>query len=161
MKLTESKKVGKKDEELRAILTLKMAREGWENPRQFHLGSGVASKFSIETTRRAFNPCDYKSMEPSTLLIILKYLNFSANEIRDILKNFTSDKEIWPLLGDGTTALTTQEEAMVEIFRMIRAAKPEMLPNIADNLDLMAMAAGIEFKALTNRLRVHITTKEA
>ena len=150
----------KKEEQLRALLVNKMAAEGWENPRQFHLGSGVARKYSIETTRRAFNPCDYKSMEPSTLLVICKYLNFSANEIKDILKNYTDDKEIWPLLGDGATALTTQEEAMVEVFRMIRAAKPEILPNIADMLDLMAMTAGIECKALTNRLRVHITSKE-
>jgi hypothetical protein len=146
----------KKDEQLRAMLVHKMASEGWENPRQFHLGSGVARKFSIETTRRAFNPCDYKTMEPSTLLVICKYLNFSANEIKGILKNFTDDQELWPLLGDGATALTTQEEAIVEVFRLIRAAKPEILPNIADMLDLMAMTAGVECKTLTNRLRVHI-----
>ena len=150
----------KKEEKLRSLLVLKMASEGWENPRQFHLGSGVARKFSIETTRRAFNPCDYKSMEPSTLLVICKYLNFSPSEIKGILKDFTDDREIWPLLGDCSVSLTTQEEAMVEVFRMIRAAKPEILPNIADMLDLMAMTAGVECKALTNRLRVHIT-KEA
>ena len=151
----------KKDEQLRAKLIFKLASEGWENPRQFHLGSGVARKFSIETTRRAFNPCDYKSMEPATLLVICKYLNFTPNEIRDILKDFTDDKEIWPLIGEGGATLTPQEEAVVEVFRMIRVAKPELLPNLADMLDLLALPAGIDCKALTNRLRVHITTKEA
>ena len=149
----------KKEEILRAMLVKKMATEGWENPRQFHLGSGVATEFSIETTRRAFNPCDYKTMEPATLLTICKYLNFSANEIKDILKTYTDDKAIWPLLGDSSESLTTQEEAIVEVFRMIRAAKPEILPNIADMLDLMAMTAGVECKALTNRLRVNLVAK--
>jgi hypothetical protein len=149
----------KKEEVLRALLVKKMAAEGWDNPRQFHLGSGVSRKFSIETTRRAFNPCDYKTMEPSTLLVICKYLNFSANEIKEILKTYTDDKEIWPLLGDSSESLTTQEEAIVEVFRMIRAAKPEILPNIADMLDLMAMTAGVECKALTNRLRVNLVAK--
>lgn len=143
----------KKEQSLRNLLLDRMAAEGWENVRQFTLGSKVP--FSIETTRRAFVDVEHKNMAPLTLAIILKYLSYKPAEIVEILKTYTDDQDLWPMIDVKSTKLTPAEDALLAAYHVLVSADPGMSDRVADQLDLLAMAASTTVVEHTKQLRMH------
>jgi len=145
--VTQKKKV---DKELYEVLHNKMLESGWDSVRSFTNGSKVP--FSVETTRRIFNECDYKGLAPTTVAIVAKYLGFTTNEIRDLLRDYTTDRDLWPLIGDSTTRLSTEEEAMVTIYNAIKDKKPELVTTIAEQIQTLCKLAGVDVSEQTKKL---------
>ncbi len=137
--------------DLRKLLGEKLNKEGFENIRQFCISTRIP--LSAETVRRGFVDTG-KELEPFSLVILCRYLNFTSDEIRDILKGYTDDKDIWPLLGKSSRGqLTVLEDAIIRAVKAIREAKPEYLASLADYIDLLATAAGVEVTEHTDKLR--------
>jgi hypothetical protein len=113
----------------------KLREEGYETVYEFVRRSRVP--FTMETVRKAFNECDYKSMGAATLAVILKYLNVPPPEIRRVLKEMTGDEEIWTLLPESADAasLTPAEQAWQNIGKAI---PPEALQRLLGTLELAA-----------------------
>lgn len=124
--------VNKSSAEFRGKMAKKMRTEGWDNIKQFMISTRVP--FSLETVRRAFNTCDYKNIEVSTLAIIMKHLNFTPNEIRAMLTKCIGDNNIVSLIGDSNVDYTIQEQRLVEAYRMIVSKNPKLSGPIADQI---------------------------
>ena len=137
--------------ELRTIMSQKLRDEGWDNIKQFMVSTKVP--FSLETVRRAFNACDYKNLEASTLAIIMKYLNYTPNEIKHLLMTYTSDRDLVELIGDGGHEYTLYEQRLVEAYRAIIKANPSLSAALADQIDLVGRLAGVSTKKYTDALR--------
>lgn len=125
-------------------MNARLHAEGWETPYEFVRKSKVP--FTMETCRKAFNECEYKRLGADTLAIILKYLNVPAPEIRRVLKEMTSDQELWTLLpeAEGQT-LTAAESAWLGIFRKL---KNGVLQGILGTLALVTEGAEDEIQML-------------
>jgi hypothetical protein len=131
---------GKKD--LYEIMWKKMQQQGWQTIRHFTEGSHVP--FSVETTRRMFSKCDYKNIAPATVAIIAKYLGFTPQEIRDLLREYTNDKDLWPLIGEGSNALSPEEEAVLSVYRKVVECDPSMREHMASSASLYASSCNID-----------------
>jgi hypothetical protein len=147
------KKLAITNKKLYAILNKRLRDEGYENNTHFARASGIP--YSRETTSRAFEPHPTRDISNDTLLIILKYLNFSKKEMVEILKNYTDDKDLWPLITEGSN-LTRAEEALVTI---VRALRPEHLDMLANQLELLGAAAQKDFSEPLEAIR-KFTKKE-
>jgi len=134
--MTGPKKV---DKELYQILYQRMIDQGWDNIRRFTAGSKVP--FSIETKRRLFNECDYKSVAPITIAIVARYLDFTNEEIRELLQKYTTDRDVWPLIGDSDERLTNEERAWLELFSSI-SKNSKLKENIFDQIEMLADLSG-------------------
>lgn len=147
------KEAKRKATELRKLLWDRMVSEGYENVRKFHIKSRIP--LSPETVRRAFSDVDYyKAMETSTLIIVCVHLNFKADEIREILVNYTDDKYFHKLIGkQPTETLSVLDEAVVRATAEIIKANPEAQGYLASTLDFMADCAGVDVSIHTDKIR--------
>jgi len=107
----------------------------------------------VETVRRAMNECEYKGIAPHTLAIIAHFLGFTPNEIRDLLKTHTGDEVLWKLIGDHTSALSPDEESIVEIFRQIKGSGSAALAQLVSHLSLIGSAFKIDLDANLAKIR--------
>jgi len=137
--------------ELKKKLVRRLTDEGYDSVREFLRKTRVP--FSLETIRRAFNECDYKNIESSTLAIVLKYLNYTHNEIKHILTEYTDDKELVQLIGDTGEQYDMYEQRLVQAYRVIIKAAPDMGPVLADQLDLIGRVARVDTAGITDILR--------
>lgn len=148
-----------REKKMHEILGERLEREGRPNPKQFHDRSGVGDAWSHDTTRRVFqdNP---KRPEPLTVAIVCRYLGMSRQTIADLIRKYMMDARnaenlLW-LIGDNReNDLTAPEEGALAAIREIIEAKPELSNNLADQLDLLGVAAGVDVQAQTKKLRKH------
>jgi hypothetical protein len=146
-----ARKAEQVDKELYNILHSKMIASGWKTVRSFTAGSRVPC--SIETVRRAMNECEYKGIAPNTIAVIAHHLGFTPNEIQNILKTYTGDDVLWKLIGDHASALTPDEESVVEIFRQIKAAGNDVLAQFISHLELIGNAFKIDLESYLVNIR--------
>lgn len=140
----------KKANDLRDMLTRKLNSQGWDSIRQFTQKSGVP--YSQETTRRAFTESE-KPLEPATLAIICRHLGYSPEDIKSILRDYTDDEHLWPLIGRQDTKMTIYDQALMLAVEQITKDHPELLRSLADYLDLLAASTGADVKEHTEKLR--------
>lgn len=136
--------------ELYKIMLDRMHAEGWENIRQFTVGSRVP--FSLETVRRMFSECDYKNISPPTVAVIARHLGFKTNEIKDILKDYTDDEEFWRMIGE-TSPLTADQEAIVGVFDAFMSAGGEATATFFSQIDLVAKMYNVDIADQMDRLK--------
>lgn len=136
---------------LRKILTDRLRDEGWENIKHFQTATGVP--YSLETVRRAFNECDYKRLEASTMAIIMRHLNYEPSEIREMLLTYTDDTEIAALIGGQQATYSTSEIALVEAYREITRRLETGGSLLADQFNLVGRVAGMDVSGLTAIIR--------
>jgi hypothetical protein len=86
-------------------------------------------------------------------MLILKYLDFTKEEIREILIE-AGDEYFHVLIGDSAKEnLTLAEKALVQCFRIISSKSPKMANTIAANIELIGQAIGIdEIKPLLKKI---------
>lgn len=101
-----------------------------------------------------FKDCgDSKRPGADTLAVILRHLNYSRDEIRDILKTYTDDDEVWRLLpSDGANVLTADEEAALDVYKMIRESQPRLIPQLFEQVKLLAKLSGVDVSASADLL---------
>lgn len=146
---------GAKDDErsnaLRQIMSAKLKAEGWDNIKQFMVATKVP--FSLETVRRAFNKCEHKNLEASTLAIIMKHLNYTPAEIKSLLTEYTDDDALVSLIGGDYQEFNIYERNLVQAYREIIAKNPEMGEVLADQIDLVGAIIKVKTKQYTDFLR--------
>ena len=147
------KEAKRKATELRKLLSERMISEGFENVRQFHIESRIP--LSPETVRRALSDVDYyKAMETSTLIIVCVHLHFTADEIREILVNYTDDKYFHKLIGkQPANALSVFDDALVKATSEIVQADPNSVKLVGDMLDFLAKGSGVDVSEYTDKIR--------
>ena len=102
--------------------------------------SGVP--LSFETIRRAIK--DIKPVSIPSLILIYKYLGFTKEEIRDIIKEL-GDQDFHELIGDHNGMELTQiEEAIIAAIRKIRQKEPLSLNTLATQIELIAKAYRVD-----------------
>ena len=102
--------------------------------------SGVP--LSFETVRRAIK--DIKPVSIPSLILIYKYLGFTKEEIRDIIKEL-GDQDFHELIGDHKGMELTQiEEAIIVAIRKIRQKEPLSLNTLATQIELIAKAYQVD-----------------
>lgn len=88
------------------------------------------------------------------LMVICKHLGFHNNEIRKILKD-SGDTTFHPLIGDTPEhTLSPTETSILEAVNIIIKKSPTAINNIADNLDLIARAAGVDISTQVKKLKL-------
>lgn len=138
------------DSQLYKIMHDKMLEQGWENVRRFTEASGVP--FSLETTRRLFNECTYKGIAPATIAIIARYLGFSTAEIRNLLREYTTDEEIWPMIGVDDGKLSKDEEHWLQLYHEL-SANPDLYQAVITQIDSACKLAGTKSRVLPSLKR--------
>jgi DNA-binding transcriptional MerR regulator len=102
--------------------------------------SGVP--LSFETVRRAIK--DIKPVSIPSLILICKYLGFTKEEIKDIIKEL-GDQDFHELIGDQNGMELTQiEEAIIVAIRKIRQKEPLSLNTLATQIELIAKAYRVD-----------------
>ena len=102
--------------------------------------SGVP--LSFETVRRAIK--DIKPVSIPSLILIYKYLGFTKEEIRDIIKEL-GDQDFHELIGNQNGMELTQiEEAIIAAIRKIRQKEPLSLNTLATQIELIAKAYRVD-----------------
>lgn len=140
------------DAGLYKILSDKMRDEGWANCRQFTLGTKIP--LSVETTRRAFDPCEHKGLEALTIAMIAAHLNFTSAEIAHLLKTYTTDDFLWKLIQvGGGESLTPMEACVLAACRVIMAVGPSAIAMLASQLEMVASAVGCDVSQYTGNLK--------
>jgi len=138
-----------------AITNKRLRDQGWENVTQFTKDSGI--EYSAETVRRAFTDVPDKTLAPDTLAIILFKLNYSTEEVKELLETYTDtsnkDRYLWPKLGDNNITLTLDEEAVLNIYRKVIEHNNELRTKIADQLALVAMLASVDVSSEVKQLQ--------
>lgn len=142
----------KKSEQLRKILNERLRQQGWDSITAFVRGSGI--HLSLETVRRAFTDCRYKGLETMSLVSVLGKLGYSPNEIKEMIRKYTADTEVWPLLGSYQVEFSVDEMALIDAYREILSADPNMAKTIADQIDLVGKLAGVDTSYKTDAIRV-------
>jgi len=119
-------------------------QENFSDLADFVKRSGLPLTF--ETARRAIY--EDKAVSIPSLIILTKYLGFTPSEINKILIE-AGDKDFSALIGTGEGSdLTEQEKALVEAYRQIKSRD-----TVADQLDLIARADGVDISAQVTKLR--------
>ena len=126
------------NKDLYGIMRKRLRDQGWEHNTHFARQSGVP--YSRETTDRAFKAHPTRHISNDTLSVILKYLNFSTTEIRDILRGYTDDIEIWPMINVDGPNLSKIEEAIIRMVRQLN--EPVYLEFLSNEFEMLARAAG-------------------
>lgn len=137
--------------ELKKKLSRRLEDEGYASIRDFGAKSKVP--FSVETLRRAFNECDHKALEVSTLAVVLKYLNYTANEIKHILTEYTDDTDLVALIGDTNVEYTIQEQGLVEAYRAITREDSSASEVVAGLMELVGKSVRVNVAKHTIPLR--------
>lgn len=130
-----------KDKKLYRILTDRMKAQGWDNNTHFARASGVP--YSRETTSRAFEKHPTREIANDTLATVLKFLNYTPVEIREILKKYTDDQEIWPMIQTDGPELSNREQAFLEMIREL--GEPAYVDFLASQFEVLGKAAGKNF----------------
>jgi len=136
---------------LQSILTQRLKAEGWTSILEFTRKSGVGEHFTQETTRRCFNACEDKNVAPPTLAVVMYFLNYKQNEIKDILEQYTNDKIFYKLIGDCHIQLSIQEEALNAAYSKLVKADPSVARSIVPMLEMAGKAAGVN---ITKELKI-------
>lgn len=136
--------------ELYKVMYDKLIEQGWENVRRFTDASGVP--YSLETTRRLFNECTYKGIAPATIAVIARYLGFTPTEIRGLLKEYTTDEEIWPMIGVGENQLSKDEEYWVQLYHEL-SESAGLYQAVIAQIDSAFKLAGAKSKVLPSLKR--------
>ncbi len=119
-------------------------QENFSDLADFVKRSGMPLTF--ETARRAIY--EDKAVSIPTLIILSKYLGFTPSEIKKILIN-AGDKDFSELIGnDEGSDLSDQEKALVDAYRQIKSRD-----TVAEQLDLVAKADGVDISAQVTKLR--------
>ena len=146
--------------ELRELLNSKLKAAGWTSVRNFCISTGLCTPetYSAETITRVFNARDgeIKGTELSTIANVLRFLDVSVAEIREILEKFYPDpqgKMFWSLLGTREVELTTFERSFLELLQQIETTKPEKIAGLVAALESYTMAADIDCQVIINRIK--------
>jgi len=119
-------------------------QENFSDLADFVKRSGLPLTF--ETARRAIY--EDKAVSIPTLIILTKYLGFTPSEINKILIE-AGDKDFSALIGTGEGSdLSVQEKALVDAYRQIKSRD-----TVADQLDLVAKAEGVDISVQVMKLR--------
>lgn len=137
-----------KDKKLYKILTDRLHSQGWDNNTHFARSSGIP--YTRETTSRAFEKHSSRHIANDTLATVLKFLNYKPMEIKEFLKEYTDDNEIWPMIQIDGPELTKQEEAILDMTRQL-GNEQAYLGYLANQFEMLAKAAGLDF---TNQIAI-------
>lgn len=129
-----------KDKKLYRVLTDRMKAQGWDNNTHFARSSGIP--YSRETTSRAFEKHATREIANDTLATILKYLNYTPAEIKEILKKYTDDTQIWPMIQIDGPELSNKEQAFLAMIREL--SEPVYVDFLANQFEVLGKAAGKE-----------------
>ena len=89
-----------------------------------------------------------------SLAVICRYLNFTPDEIRDLLKTYTNDTVLWPMIGKGDgVRLSVYDQALLAAAKTIAGDDKERMTILADQFDLMARAVGVDVSEYTRQIR--------
>lgn len=129
-------------------ILLKRLKRDYGNLAEFMRRSGIP--LVPETVRKAI----YANLpvEIPSLIIICKYLGFSANEIKEIIKK-AGDKEYHILIGNQKINLTGQEKAIIEAVNKIKTKNPLMLNIIADYFELIGKSLHINLSKELQKIK--------
>ena len=132
---------------LQAKLTQRLREEGWGSILEFTRKSGVGAHFTQETTRRVFNACEDKNVSPSTLAVVMYFLNYTPTEIKELLQKYTDDQIFYKLIGDTNIQMSLQEQALHSAFNKIVTKTPENAKMFYNCVEMAGMAAGVDLNA--------------
>ncbi len=95
-----------------------------------------------ETLRRAIY--EGKPIAFPTLIVLMKYLGFSANEIRDVLKDM-GETDFSSLIGQHVpSSLDIWERAWLTAGKRLREADPTRFNSLLDAMRIYAEGTGID-----------------
>lgn len=137
--------------ELRNTLAARMQEKGWHSIREFVRGARLP--YSIETVRRAFNPCDYKAISPTTLAVVMAGLDYSQKEIKEMLNRYGLNSPATDLIGDQDRGLAVNEKSLLLAVNALAENNPLIWQLLADHLDAMASLSGVRVKKFTDGMR--------
>lgn len=100
---------------------------------------------SLETVRRFLT--EGLTITYPSLILMAKYLNYTPNEIKSFLE-MTGDIEFVTLIGDHTFQLTKQEQALLEIWRLLKSKSV-----VTDQLELVAKMDRVDISKLLPKIR--------
>jgi hypothetical protein len=130
-------------DELHDILSRRLS-EKWDSVRHFTLTHMRTMGLSPETVRRAFKADPLKGIEAHTLAIIMHHLDYSRDEIVELLRTYTSDTIISGMMMGGPAAtemeLTPEESTFLAVARRIKERVPDLYINLAQSLKPLATA---------------------
>ena len=135
--------------QLNEILRERMLSEGWDT-----IPEGSKVPFSLETTRRIFNDKEYLTVAPHTIAVVARYLGFEPNEIRDLLREHTKDKDLWPMIGDSVERITEDEKALIGCYQKIaEKSRKVALCALVPQLELIAALVKADITEDIDRLK--------
>ena len=106
---------------------------------------------SYETVSRIFSEKRgaAKGVTATTLAMICEALDFTQDEVRDILRDHEAtsgriqDRGFWKLVGQTVNELSNEERDLLDAFRAIKEHSPEQVSRMADMVETVAQAGGV------------------
>lgn len=135
------------------ILFDKMKTMGYLDLEDFYRRSGIKEHLSRDTCRRAIY--GGAAINIPSLIVITKFLGFPPKTITKIIKD--AGDTLFHSLISHDDALSDREAAVIAALRDIQNKNPALLKDLANYLELLGKAAGVDVtKHLTSLLPVHV-----
>jgi hypothetical protein len=116
----------------------KKIRDGYGSPTEFHRQTGIpVANYTI--SRALDNSLDCPAI--TTVIIMAAYAGMKNREISELLTDMGDT--FWPRLLKAET-LSMREQNLLDAIRIITDKNDRMWGTVANNLDLMASAVGVD-----------------
>lgn len=93
-----------------------------------------------------------KPVNAPSLMLIAWYAGVNSTEIARMLRT-VGDKDFSAIIEGGKSELTLQEKTVLEIIKTLQEKNPGTLNRIADNLELLAAAQGLDILKELKKIR--------
>ena len=137
--------------ELYTIMHNRLKDRGWDSIRQFAINNYRTIGLSPDSVNRAFTHNPFKGLEPFNLVKIMYHLDYTRQEIVDLLKTYTDDTVMVNILGDPdgvSMDFNPAECAIVATIRAIRDKAPDICMMLGSMLQTVAKAHGVDIDNL-------------
>ncbi len=122
---------------------------GYKGPTDFEKRSGCP--ISFETIRLGIY--EGKPVSIPSLILLMKYLEFAPQEIREYLLAL-GEKEFSELLGEGGSVVPEWQKLLIGLADALRKEAPEKYNHVVDNLVLALESTGAQVdEKVKTRLR--------
>lgn len=136
--------------QIASVIERRYRESGHDNIRQFHEKSG--SMLSGQTFYRLLGDKEFNgNISPQVIIEIAYLAGCTKREIIDLL-HLIGDR-MWSKLITPDPEITRSESAVLSICRKVTEKDTSMWDRIADSLELVAMAAGIDCRNETARIK--------
>lgn len=140
---------------LKGILSKRMESLGYRSQREFWMNAIRTEGLELtqETVRRAMNPGEDFRLEPWTYAQIMRSLRYTPPEIAALLKDYTDDHQLWPMLSQEQPEYSADEVALVNAFRALKKGEGPVMTLLAMALEQVGTASGVNMADHAMRIR--------